>query len=103
MEQRRRTLLKPLCYNRDQDMSWAYGSHYQFCDPFSHRIRSRRVATPIYEVISRDELERTEYLNRPGFTGDFSVQNPCDPVKGVPACMEGVLHFPRRSVADGAV
>ena len=42
-------------------------------------------------------------MNRPGFTGDFSVQNPCDPVKGVPACMEGVLHFPRRSVADGAV
>ena len=52
---------KPLCYNRDQDMSWAYESHYQFCDPFSHRIRPRREATPVYEVISRAELERTEY------------------------------------------
>ena len=58
---RERRFEKPLCYNRDQDMSWAYESHYQFCDPFSHRIRPRRDATPVYEVISRAELERTEY------------------------------------------
>ncbi len=42
-------------------------------------------------------------VNRPGFTGDFFVPNLCDFIKGVHACMEGVLHFLRRSVADGAV
>ena len=42
-------------------------------------------------------------MNRAWFTGDFFVQNLCDFIKGVDACMEGVLHFLRRSVADGAV
>ena len=42
-------------------------------------------------------------MNRAGFTGDFFVQNLCDFIKGVDACMEGVLHFLRRSVAYGAV
>ena len=65
---------------------------------FRHRrARQQQPTLPVLEGI----LDAA--LNRPGFTGDFSVQNPCDPVKGVPACMEGVLHFPRRSVADGAV
>ena len=55
-----------------------------------------------FKVTAKGE-DPSEVLNRPGFTGTFFVQNPCDPVKGVPACMEGVLHFLRRSVADGAV
>ena len=42
-------------------------------------------------------------MNRGWFTGDFFIQNLCDFIKGVDACMEGVLHFLRRSVADGAV
>lgn len=52
---------KPICYNRDEDMSLAYESHFQFCDPLSHTIRGRPSATATYEVISRAALEKTEY------------------------------------------
>jgi hypothetical protein len=42
-------------------------------------------------------------LNRPGFTGEFFVQNLGGIIKGVHVCIEGVLHFLRRSMADGAM
>ncbi|SEL40916.1 hypothetical protein SAMN05421666_3604 [Roseovarius nanhaiticus] len=42
-------------------------------------------------------------LNRPGFTGEFFVQNLCGFFKGVHAGMECVLPFLRRPVANGAV
>ncbi|MDA4844863.1 helix-turn-helix domain-containing protein [Hoeflea poritis] len=52
---------KPLCYNRDQRMSWEFEAYYQHCDPISKHIRTRREATSTYEVISRRRLERSEY------------------------------------------
>ena len=42
-------------------------------------------------------------LNRPGFTGEFFVQNLCGFFKGDHARMECVLPFLRRPVANGAV
>ncbi len=53
---------KPICYNRDEDMSLAYESHFQFCDPLSHTIRGQPSATATYDVISRAALEKTEYF-----------------------------------------
>jgi hypothetical protein len=35
----------------------------------------------------------TAGMNRPGFTGEFFVQNLCDVIKGVHAFIEVVLHF----------
>ncbi|MEX3007917.1 helix-turn-helix transcriptional regulator [Hoeflea sp. TYP-13] len=52
---------KPLCYNRDQRMSWEFEVYYQHCDPISKHIRLRSDATSTYEVISRRRLERSEY------------------------------------------
>ena len=45
--------------------------------------------------VERLKLFSGHSLNRAGFTGDFFVQNLCDFIKGVDACMEGVLHFLR--------
>ena len=42
-------------------------------------------------------------LKRPGFTGEFFVQNLCDVIKGVHACIECVLHFLRGPMADCAM
>jgi hypothetical protein len=47
--------------------------------------------------------EALRLLNRPGFTGEFFVQNLGGIIKGVHVCIEGVLHFLRRSMADGAM
>jgi hypothetical protein len=46
---------------------------------------------PIYQV------------NRPGFAGEFFVQNLGDVIKSVYACVESFLHFLRRPIADGAM
>ena len=54
---------KPLCYNRDHSMSWEFEVYYQHCDPISRHIRLRTDATTTYEIISRRQLERTEYFN----------------------------------------
>ncbi|MEO3477896.1 hypothetical protein AAFO90_09475, partial [Phaeobacter sp. CAU 1743] len=42
-------------------------------------------------------------LNRPGFAGEFFVQNLGDVIKSVYACVESFLHFLRRPIADGAM
>lgn len=42
-------------------------------------------------------------MNRPGFTGEFFVQNLCGFLKGDHSRMECVLPFLRRPVANGAV
>ncbi|WP_136660400.1 helix-turn-helix transcriptional regulator [Nitratireductor sp. XY-223] len=57
----KRVFEKPLCYNRDQRMSWEFEAYYQHCDPISKHIRTRRLATSTYEVIARGALERSEY------------------------------------------
>lgn len=67
---------KPICYNRDQDMSVAYERYYQFCDPISPKIRQRNIATPTYEVISRRELEQSEYFF--DFLNPFKVKHGMD-------------------------
>lgn len=67
---------KPICYNRDQQMSWAYESYYQHCDPISAKIRSRPVATATYQVIPRETLEKTEYFNE--FLKPFGVSHGLD-------------------------
>ncbi|MEO3480769.1 hypothetical protein AAFO90_24375, partial [Phaeobacter sp. CAU 1743] len=42
-------------------------------------------------------------VNRPGFAGEFFVQNLGDVIKSVYACVESFLHFLRRPIADGAM
>ena len=61
----------------------------------SYRLRGHTDLVP--------EHVRANALNRPGFTGEFFVQNLCDFIKGVHACIEGLLHFLRRPVTDCAV
>ena len=43
------------------------------------------------------------HVNRPGFTGEFFVQNLRDFFKGVHACIELLLYFLRRFMANCAV
>jgi DNA-binding CsgD family transcriptional regulator len=40
-----------------------YENHYQFYDPMTHKLRLRRVATRVEEVIPPGELEKTEFFN----------------------------------------
>ncbi len=42
-------------------------------------------------------------MNRPGFPRGLVVQNLGCFFKGVQVCMEFILHFLRRPVADGAM
>lgn len=51
-----------MCVGRGMDMARAYVEEFQGCDPISPRLRHRRGPTPIYSVISRNELERTRYF-----------------------------------------
>lgn len=65
----------PLCFNRDSHMSDQYREHYQFVDPISPKLRRRRRASSIYQVVSRAQLQRSEYY------ADFLLAN--DVVDGV--------------------
>ncbi len=40
-----------------------YDAYYQFHDPITHLLQARRRATPVYDVMPREELERTEFFN----------------------------------------
>ena len=40
-----------------------YDSYFQFHDPITHLLQARRKATPVYDVMPREELERTEFFN----------------------------------------
>jgi hypothetical protein len=42
-------------------------------------------------------------LNRPGFGGEFFVQNLGDVIKSIYARVEGFLHFLRRPIANSAM
>ena len=64
----------------------------------------------VFELLSVQAGDERSYgrgqafaLNRPGFTGEFFVQNLCGFFKGDHARMECVLPFLRRPVANGAV
>lgn len=59
----------PLCFNRDSRMSDQYREHYQFVDPISPKLRRRRRASSIYQVVSRTQLLRSEYY------ADFLLAN----------------------------
>ena len=40
-----------------------YDAYYQFRDPITHLLQARRRSTPVYDVMPREELERTEFFN----------------------------------------
>ena len=40
-----------------------YDAYYQSRDPITHLLQARRRATVVYEVMPREELERTEFFN----------------------------------------
>ena len=50
-----------------------------------------------------NDLENYIKMKCPGFTGGFFIQNLCDVIKGVHACIECVLHFLWRPMADCAM
>lgn len=50
-----------------------------------------------------NEGGKSKWVNRPGFAGEFFVQNLGDVIKSVYACVESFLHFLRRPIADGAM
>ncbi len=86
---------KPICYNRDQQMSWAYETYYQHCDPISVKIRGRPVATATYEIIPRRKLEGTEYYN--DFLKPFKVSHGLDQYLYVEGRNIGDLRIWRKS------
>ncbi|MCO6385311.1 hypothetical protein GTH22_21515 [Oceanicola sp. 502str15] len=51
----------------------------------------------------REMLAFAAELNRPGFTGEFFVQNLRGFFKGIHVRIEDLLCFLRRDIADGAV
>jgi hypothetical protein len=52
-----------MCIGRGMEMARAFMEEFQGCDPISPRLRYRKGPTPIYSVISRNELERTRYFH----------------------------------------
>ena len=52
-----------MCVGRGMEMARDFVEEFQGCDPISPRLRHRKGPTPIYSVISRNELERTRYFN----------------------------------------
>ncbi len=40
-----------------------YDDYYQFHDPITHQLQKRKRATLVNEIISQDELEKTEFYN----------------------------------------
>ena len=57
-----------------------------------------------HDAFDASQMRRADHrVNRPGFTGEFFVQNLCDFIKGVHTCIEGFLHFLRRPMTDGAM
>jgi hypothetical protein len=59
------------------------------------RARGARAFTPV--------LDAHLNLNRPGFPRGLFVQNSGGFFKGVQLCMEFILHFLRRPMADSAM
>lgn len=55
------------------------------------------------KLLPRTLRAQIALLNRPGFAGEFFVQNLGDVIKSVYACVESFLHFLRRPIADGAM
>ena len=51
----------------------------------------------------RHQLELSLELNRPGFAGEFFVQNLGDVIKSIYARVEGFLHFLRRPIANSSM
>ena len=49
--------------NMSDDNLSAYEAYYQFCDPITPSLQRRRRATAVAEVISRTQLENTEFFN----------------------------------------
>ena len=58
---------------------------------------------PFAFLLAFGNKETTIKLKCPGFTGGFFIQNLCDVIKGVHACIECVLHFLWRPMADCAM
>ena len=52
-----------VAHNMDPDSVRAYHDHFQFCDPVTPRLRMRRQATLVSEVLPPAELQRTEFYN----------------------------------------
>jgi DNA-binding CsgD family transcriptional regulator len=52
-----------MCVGRGMEMARAFVEEFQGCDPISPRLRYRKGPTPIFSVISRNELERTRYFH----------------------------------------
>ncbi|WP_333977111.1 helix-turn-helix transcriptional regulator [Burkholderia cepacia] len=50
-------------YNVDPQQIARYEAWFQHIDPVTSQLRARRVATCVDEVVSRRELERTEFYN----------------------------------------
>ena len=58
--------------NMSDDNLRRYESHFQFHDPITPTLQTRRKATPVSEVMRHDKLIKTEFFN------DFLKQNgPC--------------------------
>ena len=75
-----------------------------FDDPDVPLAQKREMIETLWSlVLSFVDLGFDLNLNRPGFTGEFFVQNLCGFFKGDHARMECVLPFLRRPVANGAV
>jgi DNA-binding CsgD family transcriptional regulator len=59
----RRCFSKTLAFNMSGENLKAYDDWYQFHDPMTQKLRARRQATPVEVVISRRNLERSEFYN----------------------------------------
>lgn len=60
---RRQRFDQALSVNMDPDNLRRYNEWYQFRDPMTFQLRSRRCATLVDDVIPRAALERTEFYN----------------------------------------
>ncbi|MTI43238.1 regulatory LuxR family protein [Roseibium hamelinense] len=49
--------------NMDRQNLGHYEEYFQFNDPITHKLRDRRVATHVAEVLPQADLERTEFFN----------------------------------------
>ncbi|WP_247750301.1 LuxR C-terminal-related transcriptional regulator [Rhizobium sp. 16-449-1b] len=54
---------KSISFNMDASNMERYETYFQFRDPMTEHLRKRRAATLVDEVISRDELLKTEFYN----------------------------------------